>query len=135
MALSSSAEYVIDELALPVRNVLARVPSSEFLCPGGLVRIELGPAHPVTFGLPASLPAFLDGPLAFQPQGPNPAAACLMKVQVVRHGQVLATRTVAVPPLAAGQVSPPLFVLTTPHLHPRTGLDRPGRIDNRRSRL
>ena len=66
VALASSSEYLIDELALPVRNALAHVPSSEFLCPGGLVRIELGPAHPVTFGLPESLPAFLDGPLAFQ---------------------------------------------------------------------
>ena len=56
----------MDELALPVRNALARVKPDEFLCPGGLVRIEVGPEHPVTFGLPPSLPAFLEGPLAFQ---------------------------------------------------------------------
>ena len=52
-------------------------------------------------------------------QGPDFAPGCLMKVQVVRQGRILATRIVAVPPLAAGAVSPPLFVVTTPHVHPR----------------
>jgi len=52
-------------------------------------------------------------------QGLDPAPGCLLKVQVVRQGQILATRIVVVPPLAAGAVSPPLLVLTTPHVHPR----------------
>jgi subtilase family serine protease len=52
-------------------------------------------------------------------QGPDAAPGSLMKVQVVRQGRILATRIVAVPPLAAGAVSPPLFVVTTPHVHPR----------------
>jgi len=66
VALDSASEYAIDELRLPVRNVLARVKADEFLCPGTLVRIEVDPSHPVTFGLPASTPAFLNSPLAFQ---------------------------------------------------------------------
>ena len=66
VALASASEYAIEELQLPVRNALARVKPDEFLCPGTLVRIEVDPSHPVTFGLPASTPAFLNGPLAFQ---------------------------------------------------------------------
>ncbi len=66
VALSSASEYLIEELQLPVRNVLARVKPDEFLCPGSLVRIEVDPTHPVTFGLPPSTPAFLNEPIAFQ---------------------------------------------------------------------
>lgn len=71
VALSSSSEYLIDELQLPVRNVLSRVKPDEFLCPGSLVRIEVDPTHPVTFGLPATTPAFLNEPLAFQTAMPG----------------------------------------------------------------
>lgn len=71
VALSSASEYLIEELQLPARNVLARVKADEFLCPGTLVRIEVDPTHPVTFGLPPSTPAFLDGPLAFQTTMPG----------------------------------------------------------------
>jgi hypothetical protein len=71
VALASASEYAIEELQLPVRNVLAKAKPEEFLCPGSLVRVEVDPAHPVTFGLPASLPVFLDGPLAFQTAMPG----------------------------------------------------------------
>ena len=71
VALSSASEYLIEELQLPVRNTLARVKPDEFLCPGTLVRIEVDPEHPVTFGLPPWTPAFLDGPLAFQTAMPG----------------------------------------------------------------
>jgi hypothetical protein len=66
VALASASEYAIEELQLPVRNVLSRVKADEFLCPGALVRIEVDPSPPVAFGLPASTPAFLNAPLAFQ---------------------------------------------------------------------
>ncbi|HYN40539.1 MAG TPA: M14 metallopeptidase family protein [Thermoanaerobaculia bacterium] len=71
VALASASEYAIDELQLPVRNVLGKAKAEEFLCPGTLVRIEVDTSHPVTFGLPASLAAFLDGPLAFQTSMPG----------------------------------------------------------------
>ena len=71
VALSSASEYLIEELQLPVRNTLARAKPDEFLCPGTLVRIEVDPEHPVTFGLPSWTPAFLDGPLAFQTAVPG----------------------------------------------------------------
>jgi hypothetical protein len=66
VALASASEYLLEELQLPVRNVLGRAKADEFLCPGSLVRLEVDPSHPVTWGLPPTVPAFLDGPLAFQ---------------------------------------------------------------------
>jgi len=71
VALSSSSEYLIEELQLPVRNALARVKPDEFLCPGSLVRIEVDSTHPVTFGLPPWTPAFLNEPFAFQTAMPG----------------------------------------------------------------
>ncbi len=71
VALSSSSEYALEELRLPVRNVLSRAKRDEFLSPGTLVRIDVDPSHPVTFGLPASTPAFVNGPIAFQTTVPG----------------------------------------------------------------
>ena len=71
VALASASEYLVEELGLPVRNALVKAKADEFLCPGSLVRIDVAAAHPVTFGLPPSLPAFVDGPLAFQTSLPG----------------------------------------------------------------
>jgi hypothetical protein len=70
VALSSSAEYVIDELALPVRNGAAR--SSDFAIAGSILRAEVAPGHPVTDGLPGEVAVFQDEALAFDTVLPGP---------------------------------------------------------------
>ncbi len=70
VALSSSAEYAIDELGLPVRNALAR--SSDFAVAGSLLRTEVRGDHPVTYGLPTSVAVFQDEALAFDTALPGP---------------------------------------------------------------
>jgi hypothetical protein len=70
VTLSSSAEYVIDELALPVRASLSR--SSEFSVAGSLLRAEVAADHAVTYGLPPTLAVFQDEPLAFDTVLPGP---------------------------------------------------------------
>jgi len=70
VALSSSAEYVIDELALPVRNALAR--GSDFAVAGSLLRAEVHGEHPVTYGLPSQVAVFQDEALAFDTALPGP---------------------------------------------------------------
>ncbi len=71
MALSSSTEYLIDELALPVRN--ARGPELRFrhrrLDPAGA---RSSPGHPVTYGLPREVAIFQDEALAFETVLPGP---------------------------------------------------------------
>jgi hypothetical protein len=70
VALSSSTEYLIDELALPVRNAVAR--SSDFAIAGSILRGEVSPGHPVTYGLPSEVAIFQDEALAFETVPPGP---------------------------------------------------------------
>ena len=70
VALSSSAEYVIDELALPVRNGAAR--AEGFAIAGSILRAEVASGHPVTDGLPAEVAVFQDEALAFDTVLPGP---------------------------------------------------------------
>ncbi len=70
IALSSSAEYAIEELALPVRNALAR--SSDFAIAGSLLRVHVLGGHPVSYGLPGDVAIFQDEALAFETVLPGP---------------------------------------------------------------
>ena len=63
VALSSSTEYLIDELTLPVRNALAR--GSDIAIAGSLLRALVPGDHPVTYGLPSEVAVFQDEALAF----------------------------------------------------------------------
>jgi hypothetical protein len=72
VALSAATDYVIEELSLPVRNVLARVKADEFLAPGSLLRARVTAGHPVTYGLPAEVAVFQDKPMAFETTLPGP---------------------------------------------------------------
>jgi hypothetical protein len=70
VALSSSADYAIEELALPVRNGLGR--ASDFAVAGSLLRTQVVPGHPVTYGLPPEVAVFQDDALAFDTTPPGP---------------------------------------------------------------
>jgi hypothetical protein len=70
VALSSSTDYLIDELTLPVRNALGR--ASDFAVAGSLLRIEVAADHPVTYGLPPEVAVFQDEALAFDTLLPGP---------------------------------------------------------------
>lgn len=66
--LEESCAYAIDELSLPVRNVLAGLKTSEFYCPGSIVRVEAAQAagEPVTLGMPSEWTACFDRSFAFE---------------------------------------------------------------------
>lgn len=66
VALGASNEYLLDELNVPVRNALARARSEEFASPGSLLRAEVVPDHPVTYGLPREIAVFQDKAIAFE---------------------------------------------------------------------
>ena len=69
--LDGAAEYLIEELSLPVRNGLAR--TSEFAVSGSLLRAHVSGDHPITYGLPREVAVFQDEALAFDtvPTGPE----------------------------------------------------------------
>ena len=67
VCLARSSEYAIEELGLPVRNVLAGVKTSEFYGPGSIVRLEVArPTHPLALGYRGDVAAYFDRSLAFE---------------------------------------------------------------------
>jgi hypothetical protein len=72
IAFSAATEYAIQELGLPVRNVLASLRADDFLVPGSLLRVRVAPGHPVTDGMPEEAAIFLDKPIAFETTAPGP---------------------------------------------------------------
>ena len=71
IAFDSGCDYVIQEFNIPVRNVLAKTPASEFSVPGSLARIHVRTNHPVTQGMPSETAAFIDRPIAFETTAPG----------------------------------------------------------------
>jgi hypothetical protein len=71
IAFSAATEYAIEELSLPVRDVLAQAKPDEVLVPGSLLRVRVTPGHPVTDGLTAEAAIFQDKPIAFETTAPG----------------------------------------------------------------
>ncbi|HEX7024725.1 MAG TPA: M14 family metallopeptidase [Gemmatimonadales bacterium] len=61
---NEASDYAIEALHLPVRNVLAGVPSSAFYAPGSLLAVEVNHDHPIGAGFTAPVPVvwFEDSP-------------------------------------------------------------------------
>ena len=72
VALGGSSQYFIDLFELPVADVLADVPRSEFNCPGSSLRVKMNVESPLSFGMRAEeIIYFADSP-AFRTQVPDP---------------------------------------------------------------
>ena len=50
--LNRACDFAIDQFKLPVRNVVAGLPRTEFYVPGSILRIELDTSHPLARGMP-----------------------------------------------------------------------------------
>jgi hypothetical protein len=62
-ALIDATRFAVEQLLLPVRNVLEGVPDDEFYAPGAIFRLDLDTSHPVARGMPEqSVAWFEDGP-------------------------------------------------------------------------
>jgi hypothetical protein len=105
VAFSSSTEYLIEELALPVRNPVGRSP--DFAIAGSLLRAEVASRHPVTYGLPGEVALFQDEALAFDTVLPGaemerrvlatyPAAADVLLSGWMRGPEAIARKAAAV---------------------------------------
>jgi hypothetical protein len=74
VALDSASQLLIQEFGLPVRNVLGRLNSSEFYCPGSLLRIDVDPNLPETRGMQPDAVAFFVNSEAFDVWDPKTPA-------------------------------------------------------------
>ncbi len=72
VAMDHAASFLIDELGLPVRNVLAGVANTQFYAPGSLLRINVDPNLPEARGMEANSVAFFVNSEAFQVWDPKP---------------------------------------------------------------
>ena len=66
VAMSASAAAVIDQLQLPVRNVLNGVGRDKFFAGGSVMRVTTDSSHPVMAGMPKEADIFVFGSPAFE---------------------------------------------------------------------
>ncbi len=50
--LNYSSLFAIDQLGLPLDNVLKELKTAEFICSGSLLKMNFDPKHPVAYGMP-----------------------------------------------------------------------------------
>ncbi len=59
---AQAGDLPIEKFDLPVRNIVAGLPSTEFWSPGSTLKVEIDHEHPLAYGMPdAGLAAFLGG--------------------------------------------------------------------------
>src|SRR5215213_3401273 len=76
--LNRASNFAIEQFKLPLRNVVAGLPRTEFYVPGSILRIELDTSHPLTSGMPKDTIAWTEDSPAFEvtndPEATVPAA-------------------------------------------------------------
>jgi hypothetical protein len=63
VTLGEAADFAIQNFGLKVRNVLEKLPSKEFFCPGSTLKTRFDSSHPLAYGMPpAGVVLFWEGP-------------------------------------------------------------------------
>ncbi|HEX7139568.1 MAG TPA: hypothetical protein VF219_17075, partial [Vicinamibacterales bacterium] len=66
VCLSNASAFAIQQLKLPVRNVVSGLRSDDFFLRGSIVEIGVDDTHPVMAGMPARAAVFVDGSPVFE---------------------------------------------------------------------
>lgn len=64
--LNRASNFAIEQFKLPVRNVVAGLPRTEFYVPGSILRIELDTSHPLANGMPKQTIAWAEDSPVFE---------------------------------------------------------------------
>ncbi|HEU4711877.1 MAG TPA: M14 family metallopeptidase [Pyrinomonadaceae bacterium] len=64
--LNRASEFAIEQLKLPVRNVVAEVPRTDFYVPGSILRLELDTTHPIAKNMPKETIAWAENSPVFE---------------------------------------------------------------------
>ena len=67
VAINQSAPFAIDQLHLPVKNVVQGVASKDFFASGSILEVLTDPAHPIMAGMPEHASVFYDRSPVFTP--------------------------------------------------------------------
>jgi len=64
--LNRASEFAIEQLKLPLRNVVAGLPRTDFYVPGSILRIELDTTHPIAANMPKDTIAWAENSPVFE---------------------------------------------------------------------
>ena len=64
--LNRASDFAIEQFGLPVRDVVAGLPKTEFYVPGSIMRIELNTSHPIARGMPYQTIAWAEDSPVFE---------------------------------------------------------------------
>ena len=64
--IDQSTNLAIDELNIPVSNIVRELPTDRFYCPGSVLRVALDPSHPLAYGMPEWVSGYFARSQAFE---------------------------------------------------------------------
>ena len=64
--LNRASEFAIDQLKLPLRNVVSGLPRTDFYVPGTILRLQLDTTHPIAKNMPAETIAWAENSPVFE---------------------------------------------------------------------
>jgi zinc carboxypeptidase len=81
--LNRASNFAIEQFKLPVRNVVAGLPRTEFYVPGSILRIALDTSHPLASNMPAQTIAWAEDSPVFEVADVAGASVPLANVAIV----------------------------------------------------
>ena len=81
--LNRASNFAIEQFKLPVRNVVAGLPRTDFYVPGSILRIELDTTHPIAKGMPKETIAWAEDSPAFEVTNDPAATVPASNVHVI----------------------------------------------------
>jgi hypothetical protein len=81
--LNRASNFAIEQFKLPLRNVVAGLPRTDFYVPGSILRIELDTSHPIASGMPKETIAWAEDSPAFEVTNDPGASVPASNVHVI----------------------------------------------------
>jgi murein tripeptide amidase MpaA len=81
--LNRASNVAIEQFKLPVRNVVAGLPRTDFYVPGSILRIELDTTHPIAQGMPKETIAWAEDSPVFETANDAQASVPASNVRVI----------------------------------------------------
>ena len=93
ICLDQSGSFAIGEFKLPLRDVAREAGSDKFFCPGSILRVELDPAQPLSYGMSPHTAGFFSFSSAYEilaPRSPTDGHGGESAVSVLDNVQTVA---------------------------------------------
>ncbi len=81
--LNRASNFAIEQFKLPLRNVVAGLPRTDYYVPGSILRIELDTSHPIASGMPKETIAWAEDSPVFEVTNDPEATVPASNVHVI----------------------------------------------------